>query len=217
MINLPNNAISVVCHIKKKRNSVNFQRRIKDFPEGGTNPKGGPHPIVLLIFPKTAWTWMKFDRGDVHGFCPILTREKCTSTWHTWNVNHLSPLVNSFQFFWVNGKGDDQEPKDRKNMIFKAPIYGVHLLRESVILRPIHTVWQWQQENCFSCELSSGADPGFLIGGVGNIQICQIFPKKLHEIKKNLVWWGRGEGRSTTAHCYPCNCINYSHIRCRAV
>ena len=41
----------------------------------------------------------------------------------------------------------------------------------------------------------AGADPGFLVGGGArppgrgaNIQIFQIFPKKLHEIKKILVW-----------------------------
>ena len=40
----------------------------------------------------------------------------------------------------------------------------------------------------------TGMDPGFLIGGGANhpgrgpnIQICQIFPKKMHEIKKILV------------------------------
>ena len=40
----------------------------------------------------------------------------------------------------------------------------------------------------------TGADPGFLVGGganppggAANIPICQIFPKKLHEIKKILV------------------------------
>ena len=38
----------------------------------------------------------------------------------------------------------------------------------------------------------SGAHPGFLVGGGANIQICQIFPKKLHEIKKNLVRKGGG-------------------------
>ena len=48
-----------------------------------------------------------------------------------------------------------------------------------------------------------GADPGFLVGGGArppgrgaNIQIFQIFPKKLHEIKKILVW-GRPPGSAT--------------------
>ena len=30
---------------------------------------------------------------------------------------------------------------------------------------------------CLSVWLWAGADPGFLVGGGANIQICQIFPK----------------------------------------
>ena len=42
----------------------------------------------------------------------------------------------------------------------------------------------------FQGDYFTGADPGFLVGGGANIQICQIFPKKLHEIKKILVHGG---------------------------
>ena len=48
------------------------------------------------------------------------------------------------------------------------------------------------------CHIDPGVDPGFLLGGDANppdggtnIQICQIFFKKPHEIKKILV---RGVG-----------------------
>ena len=47
----------------------------------------------------------------------------------------------------------------------------------------------------------SGADPGLLVGGGANIQICKIFPKKLHEIKKILVRGGRPSPVGSASAC----------------
>ena len=38
---------------------------------------------------------------------------------------------------------------------------------------------------------TAGADPGLLVGGGANIQICQIFPKNCMKLRK---FWSMGRG-----------------------